>query len=111
MRSLERGGSFVKAPLLPTASNRDVSGEYQGGKERPLSPRPEDRKVKRSSTTAERREIAGVLEADGTPTSTEHKSDGATPNATQLFGGSGLQSLVNYLNLVKHFTLTLFLIN
>lgn len=48
MKTLERGSFVARAPLLPTASNRDLAG---GKKKRPLSPGPEERQAKRASTT------------------------------------------------------------
>jgi hypothetical protein len=38
MKSLERGGSIAKHPVLPTAANRDSTGAKSIGKKRPMSP-------------------------------------------------------------------------
>lgn len=49
MKSQERGGSIVKHPILPTASNRDSIGSKSIGKKRPLSPSQEEKPSKRVS--------------------------------------------------------------
>lgn len=53
MRSLERGGSSAKHPVLPTATGRDSTGSKtigkSIGKKRPLSPSQDDKPTKRVS--------------------------------------------------------------
>jgi hypothetical protein len=49
LRSLERGGSIVKHPSLPTDANRDSIGSKSVGKKRPLSPGQEEKPSKRVS--------------------------------------------------------------
>lgn len=49
MKSLERGGSIVKHPVLPTAANRDSIGSKSIGKKRPHSPSQDEKPSKRVS--------------------------------------------------------------
>ncbi len=66
MKILERGNPVTRAPLLPTASSRDLVG---GKMKRPLSPGPEERQVKRASTIDSSKSSIKVASRTATKTS------------------------------------------